>query len=780
MIIRKILIFTSDNNRPDFAVVTLPEGRYDCIFGPETVYLFTMKKTTIPMFRRAGLLCGLLCCTFPLSASPGGALDTLLRRMADSYVTVTQDDPAVLERIEYIVRHTDGTDVVIRELPEGANDSLTAIWLSTFAPDSTWHDLDYGSRQRGAWPPAYHVQRISQIARSYKTPDSPYFRADSVRQVLHAAVDKWFDMGLQCPNWWYNEIGGPRLLAPALLLLDDEWTVGERAKAVKYMKQAKIGMTGQNRTWLAGNVLVRGLLERNDSLVQTARDAIVAEVAVAAEGKEGIQPDRSFHQHGPQQQFGNYGLAYVSGIASWGRIFQGTRYALSAEQTRVLRGLVLDGMSKTIWKRMMDVSSCGRQLFPHTQEGKALAFGKVLLDMAVLDPECAERYRELYDELIRCVEPDRADGYTHFYCSDMSVYRQPRWMATLKMSSERVVGSEVVNSENLLSNQMADGALLLYKNGREYLNIAPVWDYTAIPGITTATDSDTCFHNGGYKEFRGGTDYAGGLAATDSSYGVSATIVCRDGLTAGKAWFFADDYIVCRGSGISGKSRYGLRPVRTTVAQQLAESPIRVTDNEGTTYVFRSGEPVVLREGRWPVLVQHAGTGYWFPDPVTARQVEISLGPTTGNWRRFATMYDTAAVTENLFSVTIAHGMEVKDASYTYVIIPEIERVDVRKLLKGRVPFRLATEGVGIEWSESDVKEAVFFCPGRVVFADGGFAEASAPAIATWEADGTISAVDPLQRGGSLRLAVGKGKRTREALFDLAGTRGKVLRNAGK
>lgn len=75
---------------------------------------------------------------------------------------------------------------------------------------------------------------------------------------------------------------------------------------------------------------------------------------------------------------------------------------------------------------------------------------------------------------------------------------------------------------------MADGALLLYKNGREYLNIAPVWDYTAIPGITTATDSDTCFHNGGYKEFRGGTDYAGGLAATDSSYGVSATIVCRD------------------------------------------------------------------------------------------------------------------------------------------------------------------------------------------------------------------------------------------------------------
>lgn len=726
--------------------------------------------------RKIGCFSSLLfCISFATKASP--ASDTLRQRMAQSYVTVTQNDPGVLRRIDYIVRTTDGTDVVIRELPEGANDSLTAGWLDTFAADSTWHDIDYQSRQRGAWPPAFHVQRISQIARSYKTPASPYYHSEQVRQILHRAMNKWFDMGLQCPNWWYNEIGGPRLLSPALLLLDDELTAEERAKAIKYMKQARIGMTGQNRTWLAGNVLVRGLLERNDSLVQVARDVIVAEVAVAADGKEGIQPDHSFHQHGPQQQFGNYGLAYVSGIASWGRMFQGTPYALSPEQTQVMRELIIGGMAKIVWKGMMDVSSCGRQLFPNTQEGKALAFGKVLLDMAVLDPEYATRYRELYDALIRGKESCINNGYTHFRCSDMSVYRQPRWMATLKMSSLRTVGSEVVNSENLLSNQMADGALLLYKNGREYLNIAPVWDYTAIPGITTGVDSDTCFHNGGYKEFRGNTDFAGGVVSADSLYGVSAMIFERDGVRARKAWFFSPDYIICRGDSITGRSYLGRKPVRTTVAQQLAETPVRVTDNKGVTTVFRCGEPVVLEEGRWAVLVQHAGVGYWFPDEATARQVEVFLGPVTGNWRRFATMYDTTEVTENLFSVTIGHGMEPVNAGYTYVIVPEMDCVDVRQLLRGKVPFRVPGKGMAMEWSETGRKEAVFFDAGRAVFSDGTELEVSAPAIAAVEADGTVSVADPICQGGPIRIDVcQRGKGSKALTLNAGGTHDGTLR----
>lgn len=79
------------------------------------------------------------------------------------------------------------------------------------------------------------------------------------------------------------------------------------------MQNAKFGMTGQNKVWLAGNVLIRALLQNDEALVKKARDIIVSEIVLGQ--KEGIKSDWSFHQHGPQQQFGNYGLSFVSGMS---------------------------------------------------------------------------------------------------------------------------------------------------------------------------------------------------------------------------------------------------------------------------------------------------------------------------------------------------------------------------------------------------------------------------------------------------------------------------------
>lgn len=740
----------------------------------------------------------------PASASD---TDTLRQRMIRSYVTVNQNDPAVLRRVDYIVRNTDGTDVVIRELPEGPNDSLTAHWMQTFAADSTWPDIDYRSQQRGAWPPAYHVQRISMIARSYTAPASPYYHSVALQKILHAALGKWFAMGLKCPNWWYNEIGGPRLLGSGLLMLDQELTPAERAQAVKYMKQARIGMTGQNRTWLAGNVLLRGLLERNDSLVQQARDVIVAEITVAPEGKEGIQPDRSFHQHGPQQQFGNYGLAYATGIVWWGRVFSGTRYALTPEQIRVMRGLVLDGMAKVIWAGTMDINSCGRQLFANTPEGKALAFGKVLLDMAVLDPECAPQYEALYRQLIRCSEPNQLTGYTHFRNSDMSVFRQPGWMVSLRMSSPRVVGAEIVNGENLLSLQMGDGAMLLYKNGREYRNITPVWDYAAIPGTTTNIPSDTCapFRNGSYAEFRGGNDFAGGLALADSSGGLSAMILEKPDMNPiRKSWFFGPDMIICMGNETGDIDPTGylqdtldngrLSKVRTTVEQCLRQGPVRVVMNTGKDLHFGAKEPVFAHAGnvldmamiQRVVWVEHAGVGYHFPIHNGWTSRIVTAGPQTGNWHRFATMYDTTTVTEDIFRITIECS---RSRAYAYVVIPEVETVAPDQRVAagyrrgpGQLPYELHQDSIvhAVEWYKTGIREAVFFAKGAIEFADGTRVEASAPCLVAIEGD-ILSVVDPTQKAAKIIVKISRSRHkapTQSYTFDTRAARGETLRQS--
>ena len=45
-------------------------------------------------------------------------------------------------------------------------------------------------------------------------------------------------------------------------------------------------------------------------MVQDAVSSFLSVVKIVNEGKEGMQADMSFHQHGPQQQFGNYGLGF--------------------------------------------------------------------------------------------------------------------------------------------------------------------------------------------------------------------------------------------------------------------------------------------------------------------------------------------------------------------------------------------------------------------------------------------------------------------------------------
>ena len=55
--------------------------------------------------------------------------------------------------------------------------------------------------------------------------------------------------------------------------------------------------------------MFKSLLKRDVDTIKLTSQAIQEELVVSM--KEGVQPDWSYHQHGPQIQFGNYGLSYV-------------------------------------------------------------------------------------------------------------------------------------------------------------------------------------------------------------------------------------------------------------------------------------------------------------------------------------------------------------------------------------------------------------------------------------------------------------------------------------
>lgn len=80
---------------------------------------------------------------------------------------------------------------------------------------------------------------------------------------------------------------------------------------------------------------MRGLLLRDSGRLAEAAEAIWSEIAVSTE--EGVQPDFSFHQHGAQQQFGNYGLAYAVNMSRWARVLRDTPWQMPPAKLSVFR-----------------------------------------------------------------------------------------------------------------------------------------------------------------------------------------------------------------------------------------------------------------------------------------------------------------------------------------------------------------------------------------------------------------------------------------------------------
>lgn len=85
-----------------------------------------------------------------------------------------------------------------------------------------WPDIDYASKQRGNWHPASHLSRLQGMAKAWQKEGSAYYHDTALLAKIHLAYNYWIDNDLQCPNWWYPEIGVPMSLAPTMILLEKE------------------------------------------------------------------------------------------------------------------------------------------------------------------------------------------------------------------------------------------------------------------------------------------------------------------------------------------------------------------------------------------------------------------------------------------------------------------------------------------------------------------------------------------------------------------------------
>lgn len=535
--------------------------------------------------------------------------------------------------------------VVAQILEDEPNLLSVKKFILSLKSGGSWPDIDYTDKTRGGWLVAEHLSRLLEMSIAFSREGSSLKNNRELDNKINEGLNFWLANDFICPNWWYPEIGVPRLLGPIMLLREDRLSPEQKEKGLKILARAKIGMTGQNRVWLSGNVICRSLLTNDYTLINEAALAIKNEVVVSE--KEGIQPDYSFHQHGPQQQFGNYGSAFAADILRWGVIFRDTPFQFPDDKTKILSDYLLKGMRWVVWKNQMDISACGRQLFPDAQKGKARNIAAIFARMPLFDPSLKTHYEKAMDDF---------SGNVHFWKSDMTVHRRNNFYVSVKMSSSRVAGSESCNSENIQGYHLGDGACYLYQSGNEYTNIFPFWDWKRIPGTTTYHDEEPLpvLSCSGYLI---NSDFVGGVS--DGMNGVATLAYLRDGLKAQKSWFFFNEAVVSVGAGISSDED---KVVNTTVNQSFLHGPVVV--KSGNTRKILSPGDHHLDRVQWVI---HDQWGYFFPDKP---DIKLSNKSQMGTWHQVLERMPPRMEKADLFTLWLDHGLRPRSSRYAWYAFP--------------------------------------------------------------------------------------------------------------
>lgn len=612
-------------------------------------------------------------------------------------------------------------------------------YLAGLREDGSWADIDYGSQQLAVWAPAVHVSRMQQMAIAWRRGEVKDTAPDALLAAIHRAFAHWRQQDYQCPNWWFNQIGIPQILFTTALILGDALQPDECSYLTQtVLPRVKIGMTGQNRVWLAGNTLMGGLLLRDRALVGTAAEAIFAEVVVT--GKEGIQPDYSFHQHGAQQQFGNYGLSFADDTTRWAAMLHGTPWAMPQQELQIIRRYLLDGSSWVLWRGQMDISACGRQLTPNSPASKSRTMQRILKLMPRIDPEQADAYTAAVRRNAPGA-PNDLIGNRYYWRSDYLIHRRSDFYLTVKLSSERVIGVESLNSENLSGYYLADGACYLYRSGGEYTGILPAWNWRQVPGVTCPQEAGPL---PAFSKSSLPTAWVGGISdGRNGGVAVEYTRVqdAARRFSAKKAWFCFDDQVVCLGAGIEATDAV-TAPLLTTINQCLLHGPVRVNDGG----LVRAMEPGTLRLEA-PAWVEHDGVRYRF---LTSQQTVVSAGPRTGNWRAVLQTGNVPRedITLNVFHLAVEHGHHPGDGHYAYIIQPvDPERQPDVELLQNTPGLQAACVGTQLQ--------AAFYAPGALTYGGGHTVSVDAPCLLLLDTAAHRAYVsDPLRQRTTLTLTL--------------------------
>ena len=523
-------------------------------------------------------------------------------------------------------------------------------WLTTQLSDGTWADINYADKSVTYWAPVEHLVRIQQLAKSYcLQADKTSTLSQNLLSGIEKGMNAWFTLKCASSNWWYNEIGQQQQIVPIVVLMRNFLQPATLNKTCAYLIVNK-KLTLTNLVWEASGMLVKGVVLNLPDTINKAVGYIRQAIRPVNKGVEGIQMDYSFLVHNLQLYNGGYGVALITDASFWMNMLSGTSYGFTVAEIEPLRKLILEGNHWLIWRGQRDFGSVGRDI----SRNSGLASTGLLTPlnrMVVVDSTNAFYYTNMINH-INGKKNDDLTGNKLFSSADCMVQKRSTYHFSVKMCSTRTCGIESMNGENLLGFWLPFGATCLMKDGNEFNLIYPLWDWSRIPGVTASDETPVLGSVNNQP-----TSFVGGVS--NGQCGAAVMDLNKQNLTAKKAWFMFDKEIVCLGAGINS---INTKVINTSIAQNLLRSTVNV---DGTTK--SNGTDIAYNNAKW---VFHDNVCYFFPQPTN---ILLTNNKKSGTWGDINKSYPkTDSITNSVFNVNIPHGLKPVNASYAYIIYPDI------------------------------------------------------------------------------------------------------------
>jgi chondroitin AC lyase len=245
-------------------------------------------------------------------------------------------------------------------------------------------------------------------------------------------------------------------------------------------------------------------------------------------------------------------------------------------------------------------------------------------------------------------------GARAFPQSDFVAFHRPTFSFFLKVLSDRTRASETgLNSEHLAGRLQNMGDHYLLRDGLEYLDLAPVWDWQLLPGLTVIGPMPDVLPQPFCGTVTDGRSFA---TVMDYRFGTAK----ETQLSAKKFWVGHGDTIVALIADLKGPAG---RPICTSLEQCLLRGPVTISHGDDEVTLPADG-----REERGVAWVQHAGVTY---APIGKARLTVKAGPVEGRWKTVNAALSTELVGKPVFQVVMEHGAETEGG---YAILADDSR----------------------------------------------------------------------------------------------------------